>query len=303
MIFFNDYLRLFEGGNIFKDAETFDGERVPDLIKDITEFMEDKLGFSKSDYAFVGSIKHKGEGNAVNDIDVAVSIKSDLLNSNVTTMEESYEVLEKLSNICNKKKVENEVRKTLGLVSCKIEVDDKKYLQTDLLVVPSVVWGKWSYYSPRYSESKYKGLYRNALFEAIAKSIHFDIEYYTESEETEYIKKGDVKSYYRYRYFRNLGLWKVKEYNTGVRVLKYSKDYDTYRLVTHKPESVINILLGEYDINKSYTFEDVYSHITKKSYKYYDLLDTILENFRIVIVDRQGNELPSEVDYLKSKKD
>jgi hypothetical protein len=300
MIYFKDYLKLFEGGNVFDDTISFDGSYVSLITEKVSTMLEDKLGFSKSDYSFVGSLKNKKEGIDINDVDVVVSCKSDLISVDISSMEDSYKALEKLSKLCSKHRIKNEVKKTLGLVSCKVEIEDKKYLQVDLLVVPNLVWGKWSYYSPGYDESKYKGLYRNALLEAIAKSIHFEIEEYKESEETDYFKKGDVKSYYRYRYLRNLGLWKVKEYNDGVRVFKYKKDYDTYSMVSYSPNNIIKILLGDIDMEKTYTFEDVYAHITKKSYKHYDLLDIILENFRIVIVDRQKNALPSEVDYLKS---
>jgi hypothetical protein len=300
MIGLSDYIKLFEGGNVFDDTTSFDGGRINIIQDKITTFLQDDLGFSNKDYSFVGSVKNKGKGIDINDVDVAISIKSSLIAGSYETMDDYYISLEQLGSMVSKKRMKNEVKKTLGLVSCKLLIEDKEYLQTDLLLVPSVVWGKWSYYSPGYSQSKYKGLYRNALLEAIAKSIHFNEEFFSKEEETEYYTTEDVKSYYRYRYLRNLGLWKVKEYNEGTRVLRYVKDYDTYTPITHSPNKVIDILLGDVPMDKTFTFEDVYGIITNKNYKHYDLLETILENFRIIIVDRQKNALPTEVDYLKN---
>jgi hypothetical protein len=302
MIGFNDYVKLFEGGNVFDDTTSFDGARIGLIQDKITSFLQDVLGFSTKDYSFVGSIKNKSKGIDINDVDVVISLNSNLISGTYETMEDYYTSLEKLSKMVSKHKIKNEVKKTLGLVSCKLLIEDKEYLQTDILLVPSIVWGKWSYYSPGYSQSKYKGLYRNALLEAIAKSIHFNEEYFSKDEATEYYNVDDVKSYYRYRYLRNLGLWKVKEYNEGTRVLRYVKDYDTYTPITHSPNKVIDILLGDVPMDKTFTFEDVYGIISNKNYKHYDLLDTILENFRIIIVDRQKNILPTEVDYLKNNK-
>lgn len=104
-------------------------------------------------------------------------------------------------------------------------------------------------------------MYKNALLKAIATSIKFDFEYYSKFEETECIKEGDIKSYSRYKYLRNVGLWKVKEINIGTYILRYKKNQCVP--VSHNVDEVIKLLLGEYITDKYITVEKIVDIISK----------------------------------------
>jgi hypothetical protein len=285
-----------EGGNAFKNLKRFESDKKMKIFERVTEIMEQELKYDLSEYSIVGSFNSKTE--EIGDIDIALYPEKSF---KFSTLDDTYNNIEKLSNkVGNLKhlKIEEErISKTLGVLSLSTKIE-KRNFQIDLIPVPSKKWGEWSYHSPDPDKSTYKGLYRNALLEAIAKSLHFDLEYYEQNEETKYFKEGEIKSYMRYRYLRNAGLWKVREKNEGTRVFRYEKIKDTYAPVSHDPEKVINILLGKKNFKKYMTFESVLNVISSKSWSNYELLPTILENFRIIIEDRQGNEIPSIVQNL-----
>lgn len=296
---YNKYIELNEGGNAFDDVDVFRGDEKKLIEPELIKFCSETLDIDDSKYSIVGSFNKKKPDENINDVDICV-LGSSLVNNSMKTFDDSKEVVSYLESIFNDKNIENNPMLAIGVISIKLKIEER-YLQVDIIPVADLDWGEFSYFSPPVDKSDYKGLYRNALFEAIAKSIHYNVEYYTQEETTKYINDGDIKSYWRYRYTRNLGLFKVKEYNKGVRVFDYVKDRNTYELVTNNPREVINKLIG-HDIKmyQVYTYDMVYDIITKKTYKYYHLLDTIFENFRIIIEDRQNNELPENVKkYLK----
>lgn len=287
-----------EGGNAFKKIVRFEFDDKNKIFERVIEIMEKDLDFKLSEYSIVGSFNSKED--EIGDIDLVIHPKEKIFN--FSSLDKTYDNLDKLSKrIGNHKDLkinDQRISKTLGVFSLSSKIGNKN-VQIDLIPVPNKEWGTWSYHSPNTEVSTYKGLYRNALLEAIAKSIHFDIEYYSKDEETKYIKEGDVKSYTRYRYLRNAGLWTVREVNKGTRVLRYEKERETYSPESDNPDKVISLLLGNKNSADKYlTFESVLNEISKKNWKNTELLPTILENFRIIIEDRQKNEVPSIIQQM-----
>lgn len=284
-----------EGGNAFKQLTRFDSDEKNKIFEIVSKILKD-LNFSFSEYDIVGSFKSKRED--IGDIDIILYPKEKIFD--FSTLDNTYKNLDILTQKVDNKDLkinDQRISKTLGVLSLSSNITNKN-IQIDLIPVPSKEWGLWSYTSPNSNISPYKGLYRNALLEAIAKSIHINEKIYTIDQETKYIKSGDVESYTRYRYLRNCGLWKVREVNKGIRVLRYEKEKETYEPITHNPDRVTEILLGDNNSKKYLTLESVLNVISNESWKYYNLLSTILENFRIIIEDRQKNEVPSIVQKL-----
>jgi hypothetical protein len=292
---FNDYSKLFEGGAAFDNMERFSNEDKPVIVEKVTELLNE-IGYDPKDWKIAGSFNIKREN--IGDIDIVLydsKFKFDDLDKTYENIDLIAKKVEKAGHKTIKKS------KTLGVLSIKMKVSPKRYAQIDIIPVPSLKWVYWSYFAPEKSQSDYKGLYRNALLEAIAKSLHFRIEKYTKEEETEYFKEGDVKSYLRYRYIRNSGLWTVKEVNVGKRVFNYQKERETYTRITHNKDRIIKYLLGKGNADDYKTFESVWKVISDKNWGNFELLPTILENFKIIIVDRQGNQLPSEAKETMKK--
>lgn len=292
--------KLNEGGNAFKELDHFTMEDSPLILSEVRKFLREVLKLNDSDYKVVGSFQKKRKKDLVNDIDVVVAINTLTRFKNI---EDSKEVYLEIVNMVVDGGYEYRNSVGIGCVSVKYPIQGK-FFQIDILPVNSLDWGTWSYYSPNLlqKESEYKGLYRNAMFEAIAKAIKSDIVYY-EEDVNDYIRKGDIKSYYRYRYTRNFGLYIVKEQNEGKRKIIYKKEKSSYRLISDSPDRVVKILLGENTESKNcMTFEDVWKKVSSDNYIYKDLLPEILENYRVIIEDRQKNTLPIEVaNYLSGE--
>lgn len=298
---FEEYMKLYEGGMAFKKTPT---KRFPqskaDLVESkIIDFLENTMGLDKSEYAFAGSFKKKTDDEKINDVDVLIT--NEKIRS-LKDFEDMKKFFKRLTDKIRSKRILARNSIGVGVISVRLRIEVGKFLQVDLVPVKSLEWGKWSLYSPDFTkgESDYKGLYRNAIFEAVCKSIHFNVETYKE-DLNDYIRQGDVKSYYRYRYYRNLGVYKVQEVQDGVRKLLYTKDKETYKFVTNNPKEVVELLMGKYKPSECMTFEQVWKIITSEKYKHKQLLGNILENYKIIIVDRQKNELPDIVKDFMSK--
>lgn len=288
---YKEFLKILnEGGNAFSSVYYFNHSDKESIKHTIVQILE-KMKIQK--YSIAGSFKNKEVD--IGDVDVVIYDERYSFES----LDDTYKNLDLIGESALDSFEDVKISKTLGVYSVLAEVESQKKIQIDFIPVPSLEWGEWSYYSPSKEESSYKGLYRNALLEAIAKTLHFDVIKYGKEDSNEFIEEGSIKSYFRFRYLRNAGLWKVKEYNKGKKKLNYAKDRDTYELVTYKPNQVISILLGEELKASNYmTFESVLNHISNPTWKYYKKIKTILENFKIIIVDRQRNPLPQEVREL-----
>lgn len=291
-ITFNQFQNiLYEGGNAFDNLYYFGSTDKPIIEEKVESFLK-SCNIPPEKYKICGSFPTKESD--IGDIDVI--IQNDKFT--FSELEDTYNNLDILESQVPTNYT-TKISKTLGVVSVLFDIEKGKQIQIDMIPVESLKWGAWSYWSPSKKASEYKGLYRNALLEAIAKTLHFEVEKYTKDESTEYFSTDDVKSYYRFRYLRNAGLWKVKEVNKGKTIFNYEKIRDTYTKVTNEPNKVISILLGSTLEAKNFlTFESVLNYISNPNWVFYPILSKILENFKIIIVDRQKNAMPKEVREL-----
>ena len=288
------YIKLFEeyileGGNAFDDIQKFSGSEK-NLVADVVSgFLDTELGLSESDYRIVGSFTNLDKNSSFNDIDIIVKAKK-FLDVDLSDFSEVSETLHQIQDKLKDSRAKTRMFSSIGLITTRVRIETGKFLQLDIFPVNNLDWGEFVYYSPDPNITEYKGLYRNALFEAIAKSIHFDIKKFPPDHED--TGQGDIESYMRYRFIRNLGLWEVKDVNYGKRTPRYKKDMGTYRKITDSPKVFIKKILGDYQISDVDNFDKVWNIITSDSYKYSSNLPDIVENFRIVIEDRLKEKMP-----------
>lgn len=282
--------KINEGGNAFDDISTFPGSRKIELYDICNDLLNNTFGFPSQDFQYTGSFRHKKNKGTISDVDVVIAEDSEFLNTTLNNFEDASEAVTKLESLAKKHNIECNASKGIGVLSIKVPVKDDEYLQMDIIPVPTLEWGTFSYYSPEIEKTQYKGLYRNALFEAIAKAIHFDIEYFDDDR-----NEDNIKSYYRYRYMRNLGLMKVKESRAKITTENFTKEKETYELITYEPKEVVNILLGRFSLENVDTFDKVFRIVRDPKFKHKDLLKDIFTYYEDYIVQRQKKELPDIV--------
>lgn len=293
---FKEYNQIFEGGRAFKDLSNFTAKNSNEIKDEVIQLLEEQLGLNSNQWAIVGSFNGKKENTKINDIDIVVKIDA-FSSIDLKHPKDIDKVLTNIENRLKKLKIKSRVFPIIGVISARLRIRKGRYIQVDIIPVTSLNWGTFIYHAPRPTESNYKGLYRNALIEAVAKSVHFNkVKYETDQR---YFKKGDIKSYTRYRMVKNAGLWTVIEQNEGVRKPKYVKIQNTYSMLTDNPKRIINILLGTKDLGSIKTFENVWSIVTSKNFKHAKVLKDIIENFRIIIEDRLRMKMPKEVNSIK----
>lgn len=289
---FKENEKIFEGGRAFKDLSNFTAKNSNEIKDEVIELLEEQLGLNSNQWAIVGSFNGKKGITKINDIDVIV--KMDAFSSiNLTHPKDIDKVLQNIQNRLKKLKIRSRVFSIIGVISARLRIRKSRYIQVDIIPVTNLNWGTFIYHAPRPTESNYKGLYRNALIEAVAKSVHFNkVKYDTDQR---YFTKDDIQSYTRYRMVKNAGLWTVIEQNEGTRKPKYKKIQNTYTKITDNPKRIINILLGIDDLDSIKTFESVWKIVSSKNFKHNKVLKDIIKNFKIIIEDRLRMKMPKEV--------
>ncbi len=270
------------GGNAVKDVVRINQLNVEATIKDINERLLKKL--SGAHYAILGSAGKKNpdkngelEGSS-GDIDMAVQ--------NVDRA-----VIE---SICNDLKYT--VRYLPGLDICSIRwpitntdtLQENKFVQLDIMLVDDVEFCKWSYYSPSFTESKYKGLYRNECIFACARFAEYEV-----------LAVRDDKPIKWSRYFFNLdsGLHKGIQTNIGKKgnIIK-SVTTEEKTFITNDPQKIVDICFGEdFDANSLMTFEACYEAIMSEKFKLKDTRDNILDTIKKNII-KKDVPLPRELE-------
>lgn len=289
---YENNLQLFEGGRAFKDLSNFTAKNSNEIKEEVIKLMEDKFGLNSNQWAIVGSFNNKSGNTKINDIDIIVKIDA-ISTININHPKDIDRVLTNIQNKLKKIKIRSRKFSIIGVVSGRLKIRKNRYIQVDIIPVSNLNWGTFIYHAPRPTESKYKGLYRNALIEAVAKSIHFNKVKYEIDQR--YFKKNDINSYTRYRMIKNFGLWSVVEKNKGIRKFKYEKIQNTYNFISNNPKRIISILLGVDDLNNIKTFESVWKIVSSKNFKHNKVFSDIIKNFKIIIKDRLRMDVPNVV--------
>jgi len=170
-----------EGGNAVKDSRIgrINQENVEGTMNDIYKKVLPLLNITKKDTGNLGSTGKKLPGGSSGDVDLAIDIHAVLRNNkNIKNVDDLFD---KLVSIAKSLHMEYKDMRQMGLVSIGFPIhntdgkQEGKLVQLDFMPTENLEYSKWAYYSPAEWESKWKGLYRNEVFYAIAKYMSFKV--------------------------------------------------------------------------------------------------------------------------------
>jgi len=178
MITFKQYMILSEGGNAVPGVVGIYQENSIATVNDIFKNYGPLLKITKEDMAILGSTGKKAPNAISGDIDIAVSAPALLKNNSLNSFNEIMDYIVEAA-----KKLGHAYRdlRNLGIISVGypiVNVDGRQpnmIVQLDFMVVESVKFASWSYFSPSHLQSQLKGLYRNELNHAVAKYAGFNV--------------------------------------------------------------------------------------------------------------------------------
>lgn len=250
---FKTYIK--EGGNAVSGVVPINQENSIATVNDIYKKLLPKLGIKETDAAMLGSTGKKAPKATSGDIDLAISAPALMKNKNVNTFKD---IMDFIVGAVKSLGLKYKASPGFGIVSAEYPISNVDGLQAgqkvqlDLMVVDSVEFSTWAYYSPSYLQSTYKGVYRNVLIQSLAKHMG------------EKVLKIDADSqqpveWERHFFKMNIGLEFGKQTNlspkTG-RIVKSRRSYDQ-KLITNKPDEIVKYLFGDkYKATDILTFED-----------------------------------------------
>lgn len=294
---FSDYMIIVEGGNAIKSSTRIHQENVADTVEDIYKKLLPLLKLKKDDTSMLGSTGKKKPGGSSGDIDLALSIQSLMKNNNLETTKDIYDYLVKQTHT-----ITHELKdmRQMGLISIAWPIantdgtQEGEFVQLDLMVVDSIDWATWAYYSPAEWESPWKGLYRNEILYSIAKYMDYTV------LKTAMDKEGvEVPAEWERNFF-DLGKGLLKGSQTAIGKNGLTKTVKTIDkiLIDNSPDVVVKMMFGpkftEHDI---LTWEETFKHLTSADFIYKNKLNDILKMTKDGIISK-GYPVPEELDKL-----
>ena len=303
---FKDYLSeskriqlITEGGNAVKSASRINQLNVKATLSEIYKTILPKLKLKKADITLLGSTgkkdpkKNGTEEGSSGDIDLGISLDALMKANNLVDEDAVYAFIE---DAC-KDQHEVHVFKGLEVVSIAFPIvntdgkQDGEHCQLDLMPVHDLAYAAWSYHSPAYNESKYKGLYPKEVYYACARVAD------TKTTETAKQDGKDVPIEWTRMFFDlNKGLMVGKQSIKGKTkaIVKGAKTSDK-SVKTADPKKIVKILFGsKFKPTDVLTWEQVWKAINSKDFVHKDKLPEILKIVKKGI-ERKGVPLPSDL--------
>jgi hypothetical protein len=256
-----------------------------ELAKEILE----GLGFRK--FETLGSFGKKGTGATYGDIDIAIPLNElERVTGTVFNEDDPLPAIQVLQRrLLGAGIDETAYMRGIGVLSFStpiVNVDGEQpdsYAQVDLMFTGSLEYSRWMYHAPSEGESRWKGLYRNVLLMAIAKVIFRKVrslDDYGEPLEWEDIALNLTH-----------GLRRRERSRIGARkTLKVPKTLGRTP-VSKNAQEIVSMLLGpDVPLEKSMTFEEVWSVISDPSWEHHKKLPEIVKTFKEDLPD--GVEVP-----------
>jgi hypothetical protein len=288
---------ISEGGNAIKSSSRINQENVASTVKSIQEKLLPKFKLKTTDTSMLGSTGKKLPGGSSGDIDLALSIQSLMKNNNLETTKDIFDFIAKESA-----SLSHEIKdmRQMGLISIAwpIANDDGKqdglFVQLDLMVVDSIDWATWAYYSPAEWESPWKGLYRNEILYAIAKFMDYKV------LKTAMNKEGVEVDAEWERNFFDLGKGLLKGAQSAMGKTGITKTVKTLDkvLVDNNPDDTVKMMFGpNFTAHTNLTWEDTFKNIMSPDFVYKNKLKEILKMTKDGIISK-GYPVPEELDKL-----
>lgn len=270
------------GGNAVKGVVRINQENVAWTFRNFIEVLGTELRLERSRASIIGSAGKKAPGESSGDIDIAIEIRRSVLQFNVYDFIVGQ--LERMNYKFKDMRQIGIISLAYPIISADGEQRGKK-VQIDLMIVDSVEYAKWGYYSPHHNESEYKGLYRNELNFFIAKHAE---------TKTSYLISDVPVSWTRYWFSTKDGLlW-------GSQTLISEKTGNVTKtprvthkeLVTNDPDCVASFLYGEeVRADDILTFQDAISAMLSPAFPYKDKMQAIIRD-TIAGIEKKGYPVP-----------
>lgn len=267
------------GGNAVDGVSRINQANVAQTYSNFMEVVGELLQPYLSHTAIIGSAGKKAHDETSGDIDVAVqgSSHSDIYDTIVTRLDQNGYKFRDM--------------RSLGIISIAYPImnyDDKQerqYVQIDLMFVDSLEYAKWGFYSPHYTQSEYKGLYRNELNFFIAKHAELN---------PLRMDGNIVTEWERYWFSTKDGLLHGRQTLISEKTGKIVKTPRVVykRLVTNDPDEVASFLYGpSIDSAAVLTLEDALREMQKPTFRYKHNYAMIIED-TIRGIQKKGYPVP-----------
>jgi len=293
--FISEQVVLQEGGLAVKSSSRINQDNVADTLADIYKNLLPKLGIKKEDTANLGSTGKKKSGDSSGDIDLAVRIGA-FLKGNIKT---SQDIEKHITKIAGSYTTDFKPMWGMGLLSMAWPIantdgqQEGKVVQLDIMLVDSLEFASWSYYSPAWNESEWKGLYANEIRYAIAKLMNYKtIERALDKEGIETDAEWE-----RNFFILGKGIFKGTQSRKGKKGLTKGIKTIEKSLLTNNPTQATIMMYGpKFNPNDVLTFEQNFKIVAKdKNFIHKKIRDSILKMASKGILNK-GVPLP---DVLK----
>lgn len=285
------------GGNAVDGASPINQENSMATIEALYQELLPSLGLSESDVASLGSTGKKAPKTQSGDIDIAIPASKMMQFQNAETRSES---MDKIVDAIKSKGYAFRDMRSIDIISVGfpiVNVDglqSGQTVQVDLMIVDSVEYAAWSFYSPSYLESKLKGLYRNEINFAVAKYAGL---YVTKTD-----RETNVPTEWNRLWFNlSKGLEKGTQTVISAKTGKITKTPRVIEksVVTNDADEVVAKLYGyKYKANDILTFENAYAAIMDADFPYAKYIKDIIKDTANGILSK-GYPVPEYLQYEK----
>jgi hypothetical protein len=270
-----EWRHINEGGAAIPSSRPITWDEAQNLYKWVKNNISPKFGIDESDMEVIGSYGKKAEGETHGDLDIAVSANSVMERNGIG----ADQVLDFINDSLVSMGLETKKMAGFKQVTAGIPIPGTSDIaQVDFMLSPSLDWSKFVYHSPdfRSGESKYKGVYRNALLMAIITESSKEILKRTPEGDVEELETNVI------RYPE--GIWRARKNFMGkkglVKTGQLLRDFDKF--VTANPQEVTELAVGKgYTPDSISTFERLWHLITREGFIHERYLKDILEKFAL----------------------
>jgi len=270
-----EWIKINEGGSAIPSSRPITWDEAQNLYKWVKNNISPKFGIDDSDMEVIGSYGKKVEGETYGDLDIAVSANSVMERNGIG----ADQVLDFINDALVSMGLETKKMAGFKQVTAGIPIPRTSDIaQVDFMLSPSLDWSRFAYHSPdfRSRESKYKGVYRNALLMAIITESSKEILKRTAEGDVEELETNVI------RYPE--GIWRARKSFMGkkglVKTGQLLREFDKF--VTLNPQEVTELAVGRgYTPESISTFERLWHIITRENFIHAENLDDILQKFAI----------------------
>ena len=267
---------ILEGGNAVPGVSPINQENAEATLRDIYKQYLPLLKIKESDVASLGSTGKKGPGQKSGDIDLAISAPALLKNNSINSFGDIVDLI-----VACAKRLRHDYRdmRGIGIVSVAFPITNadgkqpNEKVQLDFMIVDSVKYASWAYFSPSYLQSELKGLYRNQLTFAVAKYAGFKATKIDTSD-----NKTPIE-WQRYWFSMNKGL----EHGLQTQISSTGKKLKNARVIAKSqismdPDEIVKMLYGDHlTANQILTFEDALKAVLSPKFPHRQHVSKILK--------------------------